>query len=75
MLQVAKVLANHLLGQSLPGDEDVSYGVWAVLDKALLHQVPHPLLWFLIEEIKSYAVGPLALPVRCPCVETAEIDL
>ena len=59
-VDVAQVLADHLLGQSLPRDEEARDGGRAVLEEAALDEVRDALLRLLVEDVESGAVVPLA---------------
>ena len=56
---VAEVLADHLLGEALPRDEEARHGRRAVLQEAAPDEVGHALLRLLVEDVEAGAVVPL----------------
>ena len=68
---VAEVLADHLLGEALPRDEEARHGRRAVLQEAAPDEVGDALLRLLVEDVEASAVvtlsDNLALGVAAHC--------
>ena len=60
VIDAPQVLADHLLGQALAGDEEAGHRPRRVLQEAPLDQVDDALVGFLVEDVQARAVVPLA---------------
>lgn len=55
-LDAAQVLADHLLGQALPRDQEPGHGRGGVLQEAPLDQVRDALVGLLVEDVQARAI-------------------
>lgn len=59
-LEIAKILADHLLGQTFSADEEARDTLGRVFEEAPANEVANSTLGFLVEKIQPYAILTLA---------------